>query len=140
MIRRFLMLMAALLALCFLAWQWLRPYDAKHSAHARHEILHAELRCDHSDFWVLLTLRQRVPQQELPQSCWWINSRDERLRPTDMRRLDDDGRWEMRFWISAEQLHDAAQLDLDGETVRIKATGLSRLEHGATRQFHHINW
>lgn len=140
MIRRFLMLMAALLALCFLVWQWLRPYDGKQAAPTSHQIQHADLRCDHSDFWVVITLKQRETQQPLPQSSWWVNAQGERMRPTDMRRINDDGTWEMRFWLSAEQLHPAAHLELDGEILRVKASGLARMEHGASRQFQHLNW
>lgn len=134
-----LLLVLLLASGAWTAWQWWRPYEPGNDA--AWQVRQVTLTRDHDYAWVDIELRNRsletIPS---PPPSRMVHARQTQKEPADARLSADGSNCQLRYWLEWSEIENAWNLELEGETLRIKEAGTIPLESGQSRTFHQPRW
>jgi len=122
-----ILLVLLLLASLFAGWAWLRPYAWNADPGARFKISQAQLKRDHSYYWLDLMLERTgdaVHDDTKPVTLRTASGR--MVEPADTTLSGADGKtpsqlW-LKFWLESGDLEGPLELKLNDGTLSVKAT------------------
>lgn len=133
-------------AAAFTAWTWLRPYEWNEDPAARCKVLGADVRKDHSFFWVDLRLDVRHGQtHDLMKPVRLITSAGRELVPADTTLIGSPedgttGLW-FKFWLEAADIEGPLSLRINDGVLSVRTRpGMPVLGNSTQKSFSTNQW
>ncbi|WP_338288472.1 hypothetical protein [Luteolibacter sp. LG18] len=124
-----ILLCLLLLVSAFAAWAWLRPYDWHADPAARFKIVQAQLKRDHSYYWLDLMLERGGEARHDDTKPVTLKTASGRvLEPADTTLAGNEGeapdqRLWLKFWLEPADLNGPLELKLNDGTLSVKSGG-----------------
>jgi hypothetical protein len=121
------LLVGLLIASCYAAWNWWRPYDWHPDAGARYRIVGVLVTRDHDSHWVEVHLKRAgAIGHDLTKPVRLVLASGRELEPANTRLGGgpDQGMTELwfKFWLDPGELAGPLRLRLNEAELRVKTT------------------
>jgi len=130
----------------FAAWTWLRPYDWQSNSQALGKIAGAQVRQDHSFYWLDVRVKIRKGEKhDYSKPVFLTTPARAKVEPADTTMAGDAKRgttevW-FRFWLEPADFKGPLTLRMNQGTLRVrKGSDLPKLGSSGSEFFNNSNW
>jgi len=130
----------------FAAWTWLRPYDWQSDSQALGKIAGAQVRQDHSFYWLDVRVKIRSGEKHDHSKPVFLETQARaKVEPADTTMAGDAKRgttelW-FRFWLEPADFNGPLTLHLNQGALRVrKRSGIPKLGSSGNEFFNTSEW